>query len=113
MGKRFISYLNIREYLNGYSWSVFNRIILLLGFSILLAFSIFPMVYDINELNNIMAAAHSGAILGTEMDSLAIYPRETFENYVEIHPRLKTGSKVIFIGVEYEKGGYDSRIQKE
>jgi hypothetical protein len=70
------------------------------------------MVYDINELNNIMAAAHSGAILGTEMDSMAIYPRETFENYVEIHPRLKTGSKVIYIGAEYEKGGYDQKYKR-
>ena len=86
--------------------------ILLLGFCILLAFSMFPLVYDINELNNIMAAAHSGAILGTEMDSMAIYPRETFENYVEIHPRLKTGSKVIFIGAEYEKGSYNPRYKK-
>ena len=70
------------------------------------------MVYDINELNSIMAAARSGALLGTEMDSLAIYPYETFENYVEIHPRLKTGSKVIFIRLGYEKDGYDSAYRK-
>ena len=86
--------------------------ILILGFSILVAFSIIPMVYDINELNSIMAAARSGALLGTEMDSLAIYPYETFENYVEIHPRLKTGSKAIFIRLGYEKDGYDSAYRK-
>jgi hypothetical protein len=39
--------------------------ILILGFSILVAFSIIPMVYDINELNSIMAATSSGALLGT------------------------------------------------
>ncbi len=86
--------------------------ILILGFSVLVAFSIFPMVFDINELNIIMAAARSGALLGTEMDSLAIYPYETFEDYVEIHPRLKTGSKVTFIRLGYEKGGYDSTYRK-
>jgi hypothetical protein len=31
---------------------------------------------------------------------------------VEIHPRLKTGSKVTFIRVGHEKGGYDPTYRK-
>ena len=87
--------------------------VLILGVSILVALSTISLVYDINELNTIMGSARSGILLGSEMDSLAIYPRETFNNYIEKHPRLKTGSKVTFVGIIYEKDGYDPVYKKK
>jgi hypothetical protein len=87
--------------------------ILILGFSVLVALSTLSMVYDINELNTIMASARSGVLLGSEMDSMAIYPREKYDNYVEKYPRLKTGSKITFIRIFYEKNGYDPVYQKK
>jgi hypothetical protein len=87
--------------------------ILILGFSVLVALSTLSMVYDINELNTIMASARSGVLLGSEMDSMAIYPREKYDNYVEKYPRLKTGSKITFIRIVYEKDGYDPVYQKK
>jgi hypothetical protein len=87
--------------------------ILILGFSILVALSTLALVYDINELNTIMASARSGVLLGSEMDGVAIYPHETFDDYVGKHPRLKTGSKITFIRVIYEKQGYDQVYKKK
>jgi hypothetical protein len=87
--------------------------ILIVGFSILVSLTSFAIVSDINELNTIMASARSGVLLGSEMDSLAIYPHETYDNYVEKHPRLKCGSKVTFIRIEYEKNGYDPVYKKK
>jgi hypothetical protein len=81
--------------------------ILILGFSILVSLSSLTLVYDINELNTIMASARSGVLLGSAMDGLAIYPHEKFDNYIKKHPRLITGSKIYFIRVIYEKDGYD------
>jgi hypothetical protein len=87
--------------------------ILILGFSILVSLSSLSLVYDINELNTIMASARSGVLLGSEMDGLAIYPPDTFNNYIEKHPRLKSGSKIIFIKIIYEKDGYDPVYKKK
>ena len=87
--------------------------VLILGFSILVSTSTLTMVYDINELNTIMASARSGVLLGSEMDSLAIYPTETYDNYIDIHPKLKIGSKVTFIRIFYEKDGYDPVYKKK
>ena len=60
-----------------------------------------------------MASARSGLLLGSEMDGLAIYPPDTFNNYIEKHPRLKSGSKIIFIKIIYEKDGYDPVYKKK
>ena len=87
--------------------------ILIFSICILVAVSTLSLVYDINELNTIMASARSGVVIGSEMDSLAIYPHETFDNYIIKHPRLKTGSKVTFKGIKYEKEGYDPVYQKD
>ncbi len=87
--------------------------ILILGFSILVSFSILGMTFDINELNTIMASANTGALLGSQMDSFAIYPQETYKSYVENHPRLKTCSKIIFLHLTYVKEGYDPVYQRE
>ena len=87
--------------------------VLILGFSVLVSLSTLTMVYDINELNTIMASARSGVLLGSEMDSLAIYPIEKYDKYIDKHPRLKTGSKVTFISIFYEKDGYDPVYKKK
>ena len=87
--------------------------ILILGFSILVSLSSLTLVYDINEMNTIMASARSGVLLGSEMDGLAIYPHEKFDNYIENHPRLIIGSKITFIRVIYEKDGYDPVYKKK
>lgn len=86
--------------------------VLILGFSVLVSLSTLSLVYDINELNTIMASAHSGVLLGSEMDSLAIYPTETYDNYIKNHPRLQIGSKITFISITYEKDGYDAVYKK-
>ena len=86
--------------------------ILILGFSILVAFSFLPKVYEINELNNCMATARNGVLIGSEMDSLATYPEEKFEYYMKYHPRLKIGSNIVFIGLKYTNEGYDPVYKK-
>jgi hypothetical protein len=81
--------------------------ILIMGFVSLIVFSFFPYVYDINELNTCMAAARNGALLGSGLDSFAIYPDDKFEYYMENHQRLKIGSKVVFVRLEYKKEEFD------
>jgi hypothetical protein len=85
---------------------------LILGVVILIAFSFLPIVYDFNELNTCMASARSGALRGAEMDSLAFYPEEKYEYYMKEHPRLKSGSKVVLVRIEYTNQGYDPIYQK-
>jgi hypothetical protein len=85
---------------------------LILGFAILVALSFLPMLNDFNELTICMATARSGALEGAEMDSFAYYPDEKFEYYLEEHPRLESCSKVVFVGIEYSKKGYDPVYQK-
>lgn len=86
--------------------------VLILGFGTLIAFSFVPYLSEISELNTCMATARNRALLGCEMDSFAIYPAEKLKEYMENHPRLKTGSKVVFVRLEYQNQGYDPSYHK-
>jgi hypothetical protein len=86
--------------------------LLILGFSVLVVFSIIPYVYDANELNTCMAAARTGALEGFHMDSIAFYPDEKFRYYTDKYPRLKSDSKIVLIKINYTEMGYDKTYKK-
>jgi uncharacterized protein (UPF0333 family) len=86
--------------------------ILVMGVIILVVLSFFPYVYEINELNTCMAVARNGALEGALMDSFAVYSQDKYEFYMKEHPRLKSGTKVFIVKIDYEKLGFDSRYKK-
>ena len=86
--------------------------LLILGFSVLVVFFIIPYVYDANELNTCMASARTSALEGSQMDSIAFYPDESFRDYAEKYPRLKSDSKIVLIRINYTEMGYDKTYKK-
>jgi hypothetical protein len=82
--------------------------LLVLGVSTFIILSIIPQVLDSNELNICMANARSGALTGAEMDSFAMYPDDSFNNYLKTHPRLQYQSKVVIIKLNYKKMGFNT-----
>lgn len=64
------------------------------------------------EINTCMALARNGVTEGSTLDSLAFYPSLTFEQYSKKYLRLKTCSKVVYVGTKWLNCGYDSRYKK-
>ncbi len=86
--------------------------ILITAVIILVVVSFFPYVYEINELNACMAVARNGALECALMDSFAVYSEDKYEFYMKEHPRLKSGTKVVIVKIDYEKLGLDSKYKK-
>jgi hypothetical protein len=86
--------------------------LLIMGFGVLISILIACTAVQTIELNTCMAAARNGAVIGVSMDSLAVYPTEKFHEYAKNYPRLKSSSKIIFIGLNYEDEGFDPKYQK-
>ena len=57
------------------------ELILLVSFAIVSAMILANAVMDSNELNMAMASARNGAYEGISSNGLAIYPKESFDNY--------------------------------
>jgi hypothetical protein len=57
------------------------ELILLVSFAIITAIILANAVMDSNELNMAMASARNGAYEGISSNGLAIYPKESFDNY--------------------------------
>lgn len=62
---------------------------------------------EANEMNLAMAAARSGASEGALIDTQAIYPEETFSDYMDEQSRLLIPSNVKIVKVDYKKQGYN------
>lgn len=86
--------------------------ILLIAISILVILSFFPYLNEINELNICMTVARNGAFEGAIMDSFAVYPEIKYEYYMKEHPRLKSGTKIVIIKLDYIKQGFDPKYQR-
>jgi hypothetical protein len=86
--------------------------IMIMGISIITALIFAQASMEAQELNTCMSSARTGVTEGIALDSMAVYPSEKFDSYTKFHPRLKTCSRVVFIGIKYLNLGYDSKYQK-
>ena len=57
------------------------ELLLLISFALISAILLANAVIDANELNVVMASARNGAFEGISSNGLAIYPKESYENY--------------------------------
>ena len=57
------------------------ELLLLISFTLIAAIVLANVVVESNELNIAMASARNGAYEGTFSNELAIYPKETYDNY--------------------------------
>ena len=86
--------------------------ILIMGFSIVTSIIVAQVCLEAVELNTCMSTARTGVTEGISLDSLAVYPSEKFESYTKYHPRIKTCSRVVYVGTKWINMGYDSKYQK-
>ncbi|ADC46818.1 hypothetical protein mru_0967 [Methanobrevibacter ruminantium M1] len=57
------------------------ELLLLLSFTFISIIALTNIISDANEVNIAMAAARNGAFEGASSNGLAIYPKDTFDNY--------------------------------
>ena len=57
------------------------ELLLLISFALISAIVLANVIMDSNELNIAMASARNGAYEGTFSNELAIYPKESYDNY--------------------------------
>ena len=62
--------------------------VIMAGIIFMIILCIAPILGNEIELNQAMGAARSGAIAGANVDSFAIYPESTFNNYTGENPGL-------------------------
>ncbi len=86
--------------------------VMIIGVGIIVSLSIAHTAVEAMELNTFMAAARDGALEGCMMDSMAFYPSEKFKFYKEMHPRLKTCSKLVVVDIKWFNMGFDTQYQK-
>lgn len=86
--------------------------VLLIGFILTLILGIATYLGEDIELTHAMAAGRSGAIEGSNIDSFAIYPEESFNNNIENHPRLISPSSVKIININYKNFGFNTTYNK-
>lgn len=81
--------------------------IMITGCILIIICLVASFVGEANELNQAMAAARNGALNGALVNNQAIYPEETFSNYMGEHPRLLNPSNVKIVKIEYKNQGYN------
>jgi hypothetical protein len=86
--------------------------ILVMGFFFIIIGCLAYFTGEANELNQIMAAARSGAAEGSVVDSMAIYPQNAFSDYMQNHPRLLSPSSVRIVKIEYKNQGFNSTYNR-
>ena len=57
------------------------ELLLLISFTLITAIILANVVFDTNELNVAMTSARNGAFEGVSSNGLAIYPKESYDNY--------------------------------
>lgn len=73
------------------------ELLLLIGITIIIVISLSNIINTENELNKAMISAENGAYEGISINSLAIYPEETFEEYMNKSQEQLTHTKNIKI----------------
>ncbi|MDR2967101.1 MAG: hypothetical protein LBU74_04065 [Methanobacteriaceae archaeon] len=86
--------------------------ILLIGFSFLLVLSLATLLNNENELNIAMASAKNGAIEGANIDGVAIYPKNSFDDYMLNNQILTYPNSVKIIKIEKTNNGYHNVYNK-
>ncbi|HML05229.1 MAG TPA: hypothetical protein VK426_05605 [Methanobacterium sp.] len=86
---------------------------------VLLVGIIFPVILGIcvyigddAELSQSMAAARTGAMEGSNLDSFAIYPKDAFDNNNDKYQRLNNPSNVKIINIDYKNFGFNATYNK-
>jgi len=86
--------------------------VLLVGIVFPVVLGICVYIGDDTELSQAMAAARCGAMEGSNIDSFAIYPKDSFDNNIDKHPRLNNPSSVKIINIDYKNFGYNATYNK-
>lgn len=86
--------------------------LMVVGLSILILIPLTMGINNANELNQAMSSARTGALQGAMSDSFAVYPHETFKDYINEHQRLLYSSGVKITGISYVNQGFHTGYQK-
>jgi hypothetical protein len=86
--------------------------VMIMGIGIVTTLLFAHASFEAIELNTLMSSARNGVTEGIAMDSMAVYPSETFKKYSESYPRLKTCSRLVYIETKCLNMGYDRSYQK-
>ncbi|MCL2115532.1 MAG: hypothetical protein FWH29_04850 [Methanobrevibacter sp.] len=80
--------------------------IILIGISFILVLSLATFLNSENELNIAMSAARNGATEGANIDGVAIYPRNAFDDYILNNQILTYPNSVKIVKIEKVNNGY-------
>ncbi|MBQ6099902.1 hypothetical protein [Methanobrevibacter sp.] len=97
----------------GNSGQVSGEYLLLAGVLILILMISAVFIADESELNTAMAAARNGANEGIGTSSVAIYPKQTFNDYETSKSDLLIPYSVEIVNVTYYELGYDNNYGKK
>jgi hypothetical protein len=86
--------------------------LIVVGITVILLFPLIMCLMDSNELNQAMSASRAGALQGALHDGLAIYPDDTYRDYIIKHPRLVNPSGVKITKIDYSNKGFNPSYQK-
>lgn len=86
--------------------------IMLMGFMLLVTCTVAHFIGEDSELTHAMAAARTGATEGVIADSVAVYPEDTFEKYMQEHRRLVSPSGVKIVKVGYKNEGFNAAYNR-
>jgi hypothetical protein len=86
--------------------------VFLLGITLILTLVLISNLGEENELNVAMSAARTGALEGANMNSFAIYPKNSFKEYEISKKRITGTSSIKIIKIEMQNQGYDERYGK-
>lgn len=81
--------------------------VIMAGIIFVIVMSMAPILGNEIELNQAMGAARSGATAGANVDSFAIYPDNTFNNYTEGNPGLMLPTGVKIVEINYKNFGFN------
>ena len=87
--------------------------LLLTGVMILTLMIAAVLIFNDQELNIAMSAARNGANDGLMESSLAIYPKQTYDDYAKSKSNLLTPYSVEIVNISYSDIGMDANYDKK
>ena len=85
----------------------------LFGVLIIIVMISIVFISDENELNTAMSAARNGAIEGISTSSSAVYPQDTYVEYVNEKEDLFIPYSVDLVNISYEDFGFNREYDKK
>lgn len=83
-----------------------------LGISFILILNMVNMATDSDELNRAITAARSGAIEGANMNSFAVFPEKSFDEYESNKERINFPSSIRILRIDAINCGFNGSYQK-